>query len=340
MSDHMPFESRLASALQRRADRAPTEVDAYAVAHGVAIAPVRASSVAHLVSTSRWGTARLLLAAAVLTLLAAAAAVLASQLLSPARVLGRLVPAGTMTAARSYQTATLLPDGRVLLVAGDVNGPDGNSAELYDPATDTFTRTGSISTLERRDAASALLPHGRVLIVGGNGQITGDDDPAAFRFAEVYDPVGGTFTRTGPMIVPRERLGSTATLPDGRVVIAGGDGPNGPLGSIELFDPGSGTFVSGGSLVSSRSQHTMTPLPDGRVLLAGGYGADFQPTAIAGEVAAQIAVEGRRIEAVALDDGNGICVKSHGPTLGPCPVWRQIIKPAERNPIGQRRVRF
>ena len=226
------------------------------------------------VGVSGWATARLLVTATVLTLAAAAGVAFDSQVLGAAPESGRLVPAGTMTVARGGQTATLLSDGRVLLVGGQVDGDDPGTAELYDPATDRFTRTGPISTLGRGDAAAAALPDGRVLLVGGSGQLTGDADPIAFPFAELYDPATGTFSRTSPMIVPRFWLGSALALPDGRVLVAGGESLGGILGSIEMFDPVAGEFVPGGVMADSRTQHTMTLLPNGTVLIAGGWGTD------------------------------------------------------------------
>jgi hypothetical protein len=67
----------------------------------------------------------------------------------------------------------LLPNGKVL-VAGGLGAPDVasgpqpslSSAELYDPASGTFTATGSMTTA--RDSFTAtLLPNQKVLIAGG-----------------------------------------------------------------------------------------------------------------------------------------------------------------------------
>jgi hypothetical protein len=72
-----------------------------------------------------------------------------------------------MTDARYLHTATLLPDGRVLVAGGAFT--DGRaSAELYDPVTGTWTPTGSMTT-GRLAFAATLLPDGRVLVAGGGG---------------------------------------------------------------------------------------------------------------------------------------------------------------------------
>jgi IPT/TIG domain/Galactose oxidase, central domain len=163
--------------------------------------------------------------------------------------------------ARYCHTATLLPNGKVL-IAGGFNGSYLSSSELYDPAIGTFSATtGSLGTARFQHTAT-LLPNGKVLIAGGfNGSY-----PSS---AELYDPASGTFSGTGSLAT--QRTAHTATLlPSGKVLIAGGYGMS-YLPSIELYDPASGTFSVTGSLVASvRDGHTATLLPNGKVLIAGG----------------------------------------------------------------------
>ena len=172
---------------------------------------------------------------------------------------------GPMNTRRYDQAATLLPDGRVLLVGGsiyDLGSKAIATAELYDPETGKFTMTGSMRTA--RDGPTAtLLPNGLVLVAGGYGST-----PLAS--AELYNPATGKFTATGTMITARS--GDTATLlPDGRVLMVGGYGSSGNvLASAELYDPKTGTFISTGSMATERGGQTATLLPDGRVLIAGG----------------------------------------------------------------------
>ncbi len=181
----------------------------------------------------------------------------------------------TMTDPRRYHTATLLSDGRVLVTGGCTNS-DANavycdkylsSADIYDPSTDTFTATGSM-TVSRLNHTATLLPSGKVLIAGGT------NGTSSLNTAEIYDPQTGTFTSTGTMSV--ERTQHTANiLPNGKVLIAGGYSSQ-FLSSAETYDPQAGTFATLSTSMSvARSQHTATALSDGRVLLAGGQNSDF-----------------------------------------------------------------
>ncbi len=181
---------------------------------------------------------------------------------------GKFTSTGSMTTKRSEHTATLLPDGRVLIAGGHYQGSATVAwAEIYDPATGKFSRTGTLNN-PRYAHTATLLAGGRVLITGGNG------DSNIVGSGELYDPATGNFTPTGSMATARWR--HTATLlSDGRVLIAGGVGYvgsplAGPLASAELYDPSTGTFTPAGSMTTARDQLTATLLPDGRVLLAGG----------------------------------------------------------------------
>jgi uncharacterized delta-60 repeat protein len=183
-----------------------------------------------------------------------------------------------MPVAVSNATATLLPDGKVLVAGGVQGGNQVANAELYDPAAGTWSATGAM-TVPRSGQSATLLPNGQVLVAGGgcNGHAYGCDSgsfEAPLKSAELYNPGTGTWTRTGSMKHPREYFTATL-LKDGKVLAAGGfafcdDGICGDNNSAELYDPGTGQWAVTGSMHSAREQHTATLLPNGEVLAAGG----------------------------------------------------------------------
>src|SRR5438477_478504 len=172
---------------------------------------------------------------------------------------------GSLATARNGHTATLLPNGKMLVAGGEDGNSILTSAELYEAARGTGSATGSLATA-RSGHTATLLPNGRVLAAGGG------DGGSIHASAELYDPASGTWSATGSLATAR--FGHTATLlPNGKVLGAGGEGPfQTVLASAELYDPASGTWSATGSLVFGRYLHIATLLPDGRVLIAAGVG--------------------------------------------------------------------
>jgi hypothetical protein len=177
-----------------------------------------------------------------------------------------------MHTPRSYHTATLLADGRVLVVGGiqasdEVTGTVLASAELYDPVADAWTATAPMAVARAKHAATLLADH-RVLVTGGQGS-----DYYAFsgyyRTAEIYDPATHSWSPAASMNYPRINATSTL-LPDGRVLVVGDDGVN--EGTAEIFDPRSDRWVPTPDSGVRRAEHVAVALHNGTVLVAGGIG--------------------------------------------------------------------
>jgi N-acetylneuraminic acid mutarotase len=168
-----------------------------------------------------------------------------------------------MASGRDAHTATLLPNGKVLVAGGDqqpqnYGQPVIYTAELYDPNTETWTNTGQLNAQHIFHTAT-LLPNGKVLVAGGN-----------YVIAELYDSASQTWTVTGSMNQSHE-YGTATLLPDGTVLVAGGQ-----TATAEIYNPATETWTNTGKMSFYRSGHTATMLPNGKVLVAGGndYGPD------------------------------------------------------------------
>jgi hypothetical protein len=190
-----------------------------------------------------------------------------AELYDPAT--GTFSPTGSMTAARAHHTATLLLDGRVLIIGGGVSGAEADvdpgakgyvlaSAEIYDPRTGAFTATGSMSV--GLWASAIRLADGRVLVVGEPFDTTNTHGIAT---AEIYDPRTGQFTpagfASGPTFNPLELLG------DGRVL---GTSPYEHPQPIQIYDPSTPGVIEPANLPDG--YYDATALADGRVLFIGG----------------------------------------------------------------------
>jgi large repetitive protein len=196
----------------------------------------------------------------------------ASTLVTLSPILGRFSStSGKTIDPRDNHTATLLPNGKVLLAGGGFGLTGSNhyhkSAELFDPATGISTRTNGFMAYSSALHTATLLKNGKVLVAGGWDSTKSRND------AQLYNPATGLFTPTGSMSVVRS--GHAATLlSNGKVLITGGYDGASFLASAELYDPATGTFTPTGTMQVARSAHTATPLNTGKVLIAGGSPSD------------------------------------------------------------------
>jgi hypothetical protein len=172
----------------------------------------------------------------------------------------------TLNDPRQYHTATLLPNGKVLVAGGLGTGVSNvlATAELFNYTAGTWARTGAMKT-NRYQHTSALLGNGTVLVMGGLNAAGN-----TLKTVEYYKPNLGSWKSTGAMNY--FHLHGTATLlANGKVLLTGGtDGTNNAVAQSELYDPVAGTWATTGSLATARWNQTATLLPSGRVLVMGG----------------------------------------------------------------------
>jgi hypothetical protein len=182
-------------------------------------------------------------------------------------VTGTWSATGSMATPRFTHTATLLPNGQVLVAGGMTDyASDGvASTETYNPATGAWASSGNMSRL-RAGHVAVLLPNGTVLVAGGQTVTAGGSGiPEPTATAEIYNPATGNWTPTGSMTVAIGP-GMTATLlPNGTVLVV----PSGTTSGAQIYDPVAGTWSATGSVPAVGSYPISALLPNGTVLVAG-----------------------------------------------------------------------
>lgn len=167
---------------------------------------------------------------------------------------------------RFNQSATLLPNGKVL-IAGGYNGNALSATEIYDPKSKTFSQGPNMNT-PRYGHTATLLHDGKILMTGGVGT-----EWTFLSSAEIYDTQTNKFTTASPMSFARES--HTATLlKNGNVLITGGHRDRRENLKVydvaEIFDSKSNQFTPTGSMNIPRHKHDAVLLSDGKVLVNGG----------------------------------------------------------------------
>jgi hypothetical protein len=180
---------------------------------------------------------------------------------------------GNTNSPRFHHTATLLQNGQVLIAGGETDPtPTGslNTAEIFNPATWTFTALSVNMTSAREGHTATLLNNGQVLLTGG-------DPPGAgtVNTAEIYDPASKTFTALSSTMTTFRMYHDAVLLNGGKVLLSGGGSDSGGsstvLNSAEVYDPTSQTFTAvAGNTTGIGEYQTATLLNDGTVLLDGG----------------------------------------------------------------------
>ncbi len=215
-------------------------------------------------SAGRWLPSTILLQNGKVLVVGGTFATTVAQLFDPAT--NTWSSAGSPGIALQGQRAVLLPSGQVLVTGGE--NPTENyvaSCELYDPTTNTWTNAAPMANI-RSEHSITLLQNGKVLVAGG---FTGSFVGTAINSAEIYNPLTNTWSSAGSLAIARARQ-SAALLPNGQVLVMGGENSTGTLTSAELYNPSGNTWLPAAPMATSRDFLTSRLLPNGEVLVVGG----------------------------------------------------------------------
>lgn len=172
----------------------------------------------------------------------------------------------------AFHTATLLPDGSILLAGGTNGSGVLANAEIFDPTAVSFTPTATTMKFPREQHTASLLPNGRVLLAGG---FTTFPSTGPSNSTEIYYPDTKVFL-AGQLMISSRSQHVAVTLPNGNVFVAGGyKGVNTVTGSAEIYVSTSGTWMTAADMTTlgaakKRAIAAAAQLQDGRIMLCGG----------------------------------------------------------------------
>ena len=179
--------------------------------------------------------------------------------------------AGSMTTPRWGHSATVLNDGKLLVVGGQerLSGRVG-TAEIYDPVSNVWSAAANMIDPRGKSHSAVLLSDGKVMVMGDSETGT----------VEIYDPASNTWSATGSLIKPRNYV-STVLLNDGRVLVAGGEDATKtgrlPLGTAEVWDPSTGQFSATGSMEQDATANPAVLIGDKVLLISRYLGEIYDP---------------------------------------------------------------
>jgi uncharacterized protein YjbI with pentapeptide repeats len=188
-----------------------------------------------------------------------------------------IAPIMPVGAQREHHTATLLGDGRKVLIAGGTS--DGSNALstafVFDPQAGTFLPV--TMNAARRNHTATLLGDGRVLIAGGY-----DGAGVPLATAELFDLATGVFANIAAPMNQARAMHAAIRMTDGYVLLTGGEGVGAESpasATAEFFNPFANTFgVISPGMSASRRSHQMTMLASGKILISGGSGPGYSST--------------------------------------------------------------
>jgi hypothetical protein len=164
----------------------------------------------------------------------------------------------------------------VLICGGYHIAAQNRYAELFDPASESFTPVAGGPDLRLQMHAAHRLADGRVLVLGGEVYANQDTELAPQVGVLLFDPTTNSLSAQAPLAEARTLMRS-ALLADGRVLMFGGQTATEPVArSVAAYRPGMGNEALA-AMPLARCWHSVTPLGNGQLLIAGGDAADGSP---------------------------------------------------------------